>query len=91
MTHALIRPKPGETWVLITSAMHMPRSVGVFRKAGWKVLPYPVDYKTDGTGEYRYMVGIGSGLGSLSAAIKEWVGLFAYRALGHTDSLFPAP
>ncbi len=91
MTHALIRPKPDETWVLITSAMHMPRSVGVFRKAGWKVLPYPVDYKTDGTGEFRYMVGIGRGLGNLSAAIKEWVGLFAYRALGRTDSLFPAP
>ncbi len=91
MTHALIRPGPDETWVLITSAMHMPRSVGVFRKAGWKVLPYPVDYKTDGTGEFRYMVGIGNGFGNLSAAIKEWVGLFAYRAMGRTDSLFPAP
>ncbi len=91
MTHALIRPRPDETWVLITSAMHMPRSVGVFRKAGWKVLPYPVDFKTDGTGKFRYFSGFGAGLGGLSTALKEWVGLFAYRVLGHTDSLFPAP
>ncbi len=91
MTHALIPPGPDETWVLITSAMHMPRSVGVFRKAGWKVLPYPVDFKTDGTGKLRYFSGFGAGLGGLSVAIKEWIGLFAYRVLGRTDSLFPAP
>ena len=91
MTHALIRPRPDETWILITSAMHMPRSVGVFRKAGWKVLPYPVDYHTDGTGEFRYFSGFGAGLGGLSTALKEWLGLFAYRVLGRTDSLFPAP
>ncbi len=91
MTHALIRPGPDETWVLITSAMHMPRSVGVLRKAGWKVLPYPVDFKTDGTGESRYFSGFGAGLGGLSTALKEWLALFAYRVLGRTDSLFPAP
>ena len=91
MTHALIRPGPDETWVLITSAMHMPRSVGVFRKAGWKVLPYPVDFKTDGTGRHRYFRGLSSGFGKLGTAIKEWVGLIAYRVLGRTDSLFPAP
>jgi uncharacterized SAM-binding protein YcdF (DUF218 family) len=91
MTHALIRPGPEDVWVLITSAMHMPRSVGVFRKAGWKVLPYPVDYKTDGTGEFRYFNGFPKGFGALGTAIKEWVGLLAYRMLGRTDSLFPAP
>ena len=91
MTHALIRPRPDETWILITSAMHMPRSVGVFRMAGWKVLPYPVDFKTDGIGGFRYFRGFGAGLGGLSTAIKEWVGLFAYRVLGRIDSLFPAP
>ncbi len=91
MTHALIRPKPDDTWILVTSAMHMPRSVGVFRKAGWKVLPYPVDYQTDGNGEYRYFNGIANGLGKLSSAIREWVGLIGYRAMGRTDSVFPAP
>ena len=91
LTHALIRPRPDETWVLITSAMHMPRSVGVFRKAGWKVLPYPVDFKTDGTGQFKYFPGMTNGFGKLGTAFREWVGLFAYRMLGRTDSLFPAP
>ena len=91
MTHALIRPAPDDVWVVITSAMHMPRAVGVFRKAGWKILPYPVDYKTDGTGRFRYYRGFPSGFGKLGTALKEWVGLVAYRILGRTDSLFPAP
>jgi uncharacterized SAM-binding protein YcdF (DUF218 family) len=91
MTHALIKPGPDDTWVLITSAMHMPRAVGVFRKAGWKVLPYPVDFKTKGNGEFGYFSGLSYGLGNLGIAIKEWLGLIAYRVLGRTDELFPAP
>lgn len=91
MTHALIHPKPDETWVLVTSAMHMPRSMGVFRKAGWNVVPYPVDYQTDGSGRFNYWIGLAAGLSDLSSAIKEWLGLFAYRVLGRTDSIFPGP
>ena len=42
----LVNPGTGETWLLITSAAHMPRSVGIFRRAGWPVLAYPVDYRS---------------------------------------------
>ena len=91
MTYALVRPDSDETWALITSAMHMPRSVGVFRKAGWKVLPYPVDFKTEGTGQFNYFQGLASGFHTLGAALKEWIGLIGYRMLGRTDSIFPAP
>ncbi|MCI0735927.1 MAG: YdcF family protein, partial [Beijerinckiaceae bacterium] len=41
-TRGLVKPKPGETWLLVTSAWHMPRSVGIFRRAGFPVVPYPV-------------------------------------------------
>ena len=44
----LVMPKPGERWLLVTSAMHMPRAVGVFRNAGFDVDAYPVDYRTTG-------------------------------------------
>ncbi len=47
-TRDLVQPKPGERWLLVTSAMHMPRSVGIFRKAGFPVIAYPVDYRTSG-------------------------------------------
>jgi hypothetical protein len=30
----------------VTSAYHMPRAIGVFRKAGFPVEPYPVDWRT---------------------------------------------
>ena len=45
---ALVAPKAGERWLLVTSAYHMPRSVGVFRKAGFAVEPYPADWRTGG-------------------------------------------
>jgi len=45
-TNDLMKPKPTENWILITSAFHMPRAVGCFRKTGWETIPYPVDYGT---------------------------------------------
>ena len=45
---ALVKPKQGERWLLVTSAFHMPRSVGLFRKAGFAVEPYPVDWRVGG-------------------------------------------
>ena len=45
-TAALVKPRPDQRWLLVTSASHMPRSVGVFRQAGWDVVPWPVNYRT---------------------------------------------
>src|SRR5690606_8417241 len=45
---AMARPQPGETWLLVTSAFHMPRAVGAFRQAGFPVVPWPADYRTSG-------------------------------------------
>lgn len=87
---ALINPRPSERWVLITSAFHMPRSVGIFRKLGWNVIPDPVDYRTGGVidvSDFRLILRIQE----LDLALKEWIGLMAYSALGRTSSLFPGP
>jgi uncharacterized SAM-binding protein YcdF (DUF218 family) len=88
-TREVMKPQPGETWVLITSAFHMPRAYGSFVRVGWKVLPYPVDYMT--TGSYRLRLGFSpsAGLTNLEFAIHEWLGMIAYRVLGYTDALFP--
>jgi uncharacterized SAM-binding protein YcdF (DUF218 family) len=91
LSRELVRPKPGETWILITSAAHMPRSVGIFRKAGWPVVPYPVDFRTTGQLGLLGLVPFGERLEELSDAAREWVGLVAYRVMGRTDALFPAP
>ena len=89
---ALAIPSPSENWLLVTSAMHMPRAMGVFRKAGWPVTAYPVDFAT---GRAPPRLGLRFNLAgngrSTQIAIREWVGLAAYKAFGRTDSFFPAP
>ena len=84
-------PKAGETWILITSAFHMPRAVGSFRKAGWRVTPYPVDYSTRRDAALPLQFNFAYGLGSLSGALHEFVGLYFYWMGGKTDELFPGP
>ncbi len=85
----LVLPKPEETWVLVTSASHMPRSVGCFRRIDWNILPYPVDYWTHvdppGPGQLRFE----GGMRVFERAMREWIGLGAYYIMGRTDALFP--
>lgn len=87
----LVGPKAEETWLLVTSAWHMPRAVGLFRQAGWPVTPYPVDHRTRGDGKPYLIFDLGEGLDSATPVLKEWAGLAAYRLMGRTDALFPAP
>jgi uncharacterized SAM-binding protein YcdF (DUF218 family) len=86
----LVKPEPGERWLLVTSASHMPRAVGIFRKRGWPVIPYPVDYRTEGRIDFENLTLIDR-LNELDLALKEWIGLVAYYAMGRTTSLFPGP
>jgi uncharacterized SAM-binding protein YcdF (DUF218 family) len=89
---ALFKPKPSERWLLITAAMHMPRAVGCFRAAGFRVEPYPVEFMTRGrTGPFALFSTGSSALIQFDRAAKEWIGLVAYRLTGKTDALFPEP
>ena len=88
---ALAAPKPGERWLLITSAFHMPRSVGLFRKAGFVVEPYPVDWRVGAGVDVLAFSQAAGGLGRTDIAMREWIGLLAYRLAGRTDALFPGP
>lgn len=87
----LAHPLPGQIWLLVTSANHMPRSVGSFRQAGFPVLPYPVDYLTPGEVKLGDNAELSKELRRLDIAIHEWIGLLGYRALGWTNEWFPGP
>lgn len=87
----LAQPAPGEAWLLVTSALHMPRAVGCFRRLGWRVTPYPVDFRTDGRFGLVSSLSFTSGLHGFGEAVHEWIGLAAYRVMGRTDSLWPGP
>ena len=79
LTTSLLHPKPTERWLLVTSASHMPRAMGCFRKAGFAIEPWPVADLPAGSPD------------ALRIAIHEWVGLLKYWVEGKTDALFPAP
>ena len=87
----MIRPGPGEIWILLTSAYHMPRAVASFRAVGWPVIPYPVDFRVDPRTDLRANFNLTDGLGVATLAGKEWAGLVGYRLAGWTAELFPAP
>ena len=86
---AMAAPASGETWLLVTSARHVPRAIGIFRRLGWEVLPYPVDYRTRSSGPWMTRIDLGGNLKAVNETLYEWVGLFAYRLLGRTSALFP--
>ncbi len=85
----LVSPDPEETWILITTAWHMPRSVGIFRKVGWPVIPYPVDHWTEPGNLLEIDLDLAGHLRDLKIATKEWVGLLSYYISGKTSALFP--
>jgi uncharacterized SAM-binding protein YcdF (DUF218 family) len=92
LSKAIAQPKPGERWLLVTSAHHLPRAVGVFRKAGFPVEAYPVDWRTRGAEDaLRPFASVGDGLRRSDTAVREWVGLAVYWLTGHSSELFPAP
>jgi uncharacterized SAM-binding protein YcdF (DUF218 family) len=86
------QPKPGDRWLLVTSAFHMPRAIAAFRAAGFNVEACPVDWRTRGSLDAaRFFGSLSEGLARTDTAVHEWVGLFAYRLTGKTKELFPAP
>jgi len=88
----LVAPKSGERWLLITSAYHMPRAVGAFRRAGFAVEPYPVDWRVGGASDVlAFSAFAGEGFGRTDTALREWMGLVAYWLTGKSSELLPGP
>jgi uncharacterized SAM-binding protein YcdF (DUF218 family) len=91
-SYDLVKPKPGERWLLVTSASHMPRSVGTFRKVGFEVEAFPVDWQTRGWSDaWQFFRKLSTGLGRTDTAMREWSGLVVYWLTGRTSELFPGP
>jgi uncharacterized SAM-binding protein YcdF (DUF218 family) len=92
MLRAMLAPKPGERWLLVTSAFHMPRAIGAFRNAGFDVEAYPVDWRTRGWSDATVPFDrLSSGLARTDVALHEWGGLVIYWLAGRSAELFPAP
>ncbi len=84
-------PKSGERWLLVTSAHHMPRSVGIFCKVGFEAERYPVDWRTGGRDDLLKFSDHFVERLSLDTAAREWMGLKAYWITGKNSEFFPGP
>jgi uncharacterized SAM-binding protein YcdF (DUF218 family) len=89
-TQRLIKPRPGETWVLATSALQLPRAMEIANRLNWKFLPWPTDNRSRVSGYYGYFE-IPENLWGFDNAIREWIGLLAYRANGMATELPKSP
>jgi uncharacterized SAM-binding protein YcdF (DUF218 family) len=92
-TAALVHPEASQRWLVVTSAFHMPRAMGVFEKAGFRPIAYPVSFYTEGTwaGDLRPIFDPIRNLKTFVLAAHEWIGLAAYWASGRIDHFFPKP
>jgi len=86
----LASPQANETWLLITTAFHMPRAMGIFCQQNWKVIPYPVDHQTIPSQLFQPGFDLIGHANNLVQASHEWLGLLAYYLTGKTQQLFPA-
>lgn len=90
-TKELLNPNSNDQWILVTSAFHMPRAMGLFQKLGFNVIPYPVDYHTPGKYEKWFFLGLKLNLDGWQASSREWLGLLINYLMGRSDTLFPKP
>lgn len=92
LTRELVKPQPGDRWLLVTSAVHMPRAMGCFRAEGFDVVAYPVDFRTTGEAPPWQLFGsVAEGLQFFDGAVREWIGLAVYYWTGRIGALFPSP
>jgi uncharacterized SAM-binding protein YcdF (DUF218 family) len=91
-TAQIVHPQPGQRWLLVTSAFHIPRAMALFEREGFDVIAYPVGYRSPGGGlPLDWSFDPPQNLGNFTIAAKEWLGLLAYRTAGKIDHLFPGP
>lgn len=75
-------PRQGESWLLVTSAWHMPRALGTFAALGWRLAPFSVDYRTSGEARIAPSWDVAATLADLDRLVREWGALAVYRRAG---------
>ena len=80
----LVKPAPGQVWLLATSATQIPRAMAIARKLNWTLVPWPTDWRSGQHVFSGYFL-IPLNLGLFDEAVREWIGLFVYRLSGKAN------
>jgi uncharacterized SAM-binding protein YcdF (DUF218 family) len=89
----IVEARGDEEFLLVTSAMHMPRSAAIFAKQGLRVTPAPVDFlatqgeagRTNAPGVEGWLLKIlpsAERLELSTRALREYIGWVVYRLRG---------
>lgn len=89
-TYTLLNPE-NQNWLLVTSARHMPRAMGLFQKAGWNIQAFPVDYRTAPRNSSAFSLSWPGDLSMFSGAVYEFAGLTVSWLRGDSEDIFPSP
>lgn len=89
-TKDLLKPAAQERWLLVTSAYHMPRAIGAFRRVGFPVEAFPADWQTGGR-VFTWSADLAKNWEMTNLAVKEWIGLVLYWLSDRSSALFPQP
>ena len=89
-TQAILQSESINSVLLVTSAIHMPRSVAIFKKLGINVIPAPTDYlsptETQGPGTLEgrilSLLPDAEAQSHFTRALKEYIGFVIYRLRG---------
>lgn len=83
---AIAKPGPGDVWIVITSALNMPRAMAIAERVCWPVLPWPSDYVSSGKPEKLGVPDFAAHLSALDMVAHEWLGLAAYYLTGRAGA-----
>ncbi|MEI7499068.1 MAG: YdcF family protein [Bacteroidota bacterium] len=80
----MMKEMKGDSILLVTSALHMPRAVWLFARSGLHVIPAPADFESIPV-PFRLirLLPDAEALGNSSRAAKELIGLWSYKLIGY--------
>jgi uncharacterized SAM-binding protein YcdF (DUF218 family) len=83
---AIAHPLPGDRWVVVASALQMPRAMAIARRQCWPVIPWPSDY-VSAAGPLSWInFGFAGNLELLGMDLHEGIGRLAYGVTGRTGA-----
>ncbi|MBK8323924.1 MAG: YdcF family protein [Betaproteobacteria bacterium] len=77
----MVEGRRARIW-LLTSALHMPRSVATARAVGMEVTPYPCDFRANEVLEWTDYFPSNQARASIESVVHELIGIVAYRVRG---------